>query len=146
MNAKFFEIPNSGDPFINAFLDSLKRRRKAFKHKSSSITCERVLVDVDKKRLEKIELTIKPLHSHVKSSPLCVDIWEDRWIELSFSGWKEGTWDWSWIKEGTVLPTATGKLLINTIERTISTSFEMNKDNIGKFDRLWQSLIAMEPQ
>ena len=81
-------LPSSEKTFLKEVLECLKKRSKALKSKTSVFTCERVLVEIEGNRLEKIEITTSPSHSSSKSFPLVINIWENRGIHLTFSEWK----------------------------------------------------------
>ena len=139
-------FPNSRSPFLMEFLESLKKRSKALKHKTSSLTCERVLTEHDGRRLERIDVEITPGFSASKSFPCSFKLWEDRWISISLCEWKNETWDWNWQEEGTILPVIDGQGLVSAIEATISSSFEMNSSKISLFSEMWRPYLARSPE
>jgi hypothetical protein len=58
--APMLEIPSSDNQFLSDYLFAIKKRRKSLVYKSSSIKCERLLVDHNGKRFEKVEFTLNP--------------------------------------------------------------------------------------
>ena len=148
MSSKHFSraTPTSKSTFITEVLESLRKRRKSLKHKCSKIECDRVYVEEEGERFEKLEISLSPGHSSSPSCILHIGVWEDRWIQLSFSEWKGKGWDWSWSYEGKILPTFSGKVIINTIESTLMYSHEMSSNLVTEFDSLWMPLIARKPE
>ena len=140
------EIPKSENKFIDDFLSSVKKRGKSLKHNTSYMSCDSVFVEEEGIRLEKIELKLSPGHSSSASCTLAVHVWEDRWIKLMFSEWKDNTWDWSWSTEGSILPIYDGKSIIKTIESTLLQSFEMSAATTNRFDQIWRPLLVREPE
>ncbi|TQV66482.1 hypothetical protein FKG94_26990 [Exilibacterium tricleocarpae] len=140
------EIPSSKNKFIDDFLHSIKKRGKSLKHKTSFMSCDKVFTEEEGVRLEKVELKLSPGHSASASCTLEIHVWEDRWIRLLFSEWKDNAWDWSWNIEGSILPVYDGKSIIEAIESTLLQSFEMSASSTNRFDQVWRPILAREPE
>ena len=139
-------IPNSSNPFLTELLDSLRKRSKSLKHQMSSLSCERVFREHDENQFEVIEIEITPGFSSSKRFPCSFKVWEDRWIFISLSEWKNNTWDWNWQEEGTIFPFISGRELVSAIELTVSSSFEMNSSNTNLFSELWRPYLIRKPE
>ena len=145
-NGASFIVPQAKNKFLEEFLSGIKKRRKTLKYKASKIVCERLIVEMDGNRLEKVEFEFNPLYSESGRCPLQFDVWEDRWIDLSFSEWKRGRWTWAWNHEGIVHPNFNGGLLIKYIELTIACAFEMTEVNTKKFEKIWRPILVRKPE
>ena len=124
---------------------SLRKRRKAIRHKVTKLECERLIEKNDCGDLEKIEINIIVSKTPGKL-PLTIHIWEDRWIWIDVRLWNIQTWEWGWTMQGRFLPILSGKDFINAIEKTIETTFEMTQSEIDEFTLIWRRMLASGPK
>ncbi|MEM8501377.1 MAG: hypothetical protein AAF542_25435 [Pseudomonadota bacterium] len=139
-------IPRANNEFLNDYLSGIKKRSKAIKHRVSDIVCERLIVEIDGKRLEKIEFELIPLHGLNRRCVLQFDVWEDRWIDLLFEEWKNRKSRWTWSHEGILHPVYEGASLVKFVEQTIGCSFEMTASQTAKFEEVWRPLFVRKPE
>jgi len=100
-------IPNSDDAFLSEFLTSLKKRSKSLKYNNQTIKCEKVYVEEDDARSEKIELEI---HPYITNAKMHIDIWHDRWVSVScWERSKDEKWDYAY--DGKLIPIYGGQVI-----------------------------------
>lgn len=136
--------PSPKNPFLYDLINSIKKRNKALKNKITSIECERVIIRQNGVDSEKIEVEIIISYAHGKL-PLSFHAWEDRWFWIDTRHWANRTWNWEWSCEGRMLPLYSGKDIVASIEKTIATTYGMNKQNVDAFAKIWKMMIAQGP-
>ncbi len=139
-------LPESENEFLSSVLYALRKRSKALKNSSSVLRCDRVFVERDDDRYEKLELELRPEHSGAKRCPLNAHALEVPVVAVSLAEWKNNTWDWQWSYGGTLLPIYDGFTFVVALEATLDTSFGMDAHRTDAFDSIWSPLLARGPE
>ena len=138
-------FPNSGNEFIKDVVESLRKRHKALKHRVNAIACERIIERDDHADHEKIEITFRA-HVAGRRCGLRVFVWDDRWlwVDCRLAG-KRG-WLWEWTREGRLRGPASGRAIMESLERTLDLAHTMNAAETARFDDVWIPILARGPR
>lgn len=132
-------LPTCENEFLNSVLFSLKKRQKAIKYKVSSITCEKIVEIDEGERFEKLEIDVQLLTSRCSFR---IFAWDDRWVWIDARRGSKNGWKWEWSDEGRLLGSFTGRDVVDALEFTQATFFEMDSSRIGRFSEIWDAMLA----
>ena len=134
--------PSFDDNFLADLSAALKKRRKALKHKSRLLNCERLIESDDGVRTEKMELDIQLW----TRNRLKVHAWSDRWLWVDARAPTKKGWAWEWDYDGRLLGPLTGTEVIGAIEETIDGISGAKSDAVNELTGIWQKLLARGPE
>ncbi|WP_185964396.1 hypothetical protein [Aliikangiella marina] len=125
-----------------SILLGIKKRSKSLKHNTWNAKIEKVFVEYENGRSEKVELKLQPFN---ENAWLEIDIWDDRWLSIHcWARTKENNWDW--FEEARLFPNVTSKSFVTALEATYKTFFRMNSDDVIQFKPIWTNLLATGPK
>lgn len=137
---------NQSVHFESEFLEELsiayRKRRKSLSHRASSADLAKTYELVETERMERLEIYL-PNYDKVV---LRLHAWPDRsiWLDARRSS-KQG-WVWSWTHEGRLLRSHGAKEVIEALEETLDTLFEMNSLRTQELSGPWNALLAQGPK
>jgi hypothetical protein len=134
-------LPTFEDDFLNAVVESLRRRRKAISHKSAAIRVERIREVDGNCETEKLEINLK-LYDKIS---VRLHAWQTRWIWLDVRKSSKRGWVWSWEQEGRPLPPLGGREIVDALETTHDLAFDMNAARTHEFTAIWAPMLARGP-
>jgi hypothetical protein len=139
-------VARSSEPlenFIDDFLASFAKRRKAIKYQLRELSVERVVErDLDGES-RKLEILLIPLMPRTRIE---VSAWEDRWISVSASRSSKEGWRWLYSHQGRLLGGLGGRGLVVAIEESISAAHSANAGSTSHFERIWTPILAAGPR
>lgn len=134
-------LPTFDDSFLQAVVDSFRKRRKAIKHYARDIICNKIEErDGSKVLQERLELKIRDGACTIR-----MHAWSDRYIWLDCRKPAKSGWDWSWTHEGRLLGDD-ARQLVEKLERTIKLSWIMTPDCVSDFGEIWTGSLATGPK
>lgn len=131
-------FPTPENQFLNDVVLSIKRRRKALKHKNVSVVCERLVEDDGGKIREKIELEFLK----IRGVSIRIFLWSDRLIWIDSRAHCRNGWIWDWSCEGRVLGSLSGREIVKSVEDMLDLSSTMSTENLGNFAKIWEGKLA----
>lgn len=131
------------DPFLTEFLEALRKRSKALKHRNWSISIDRIVERQDGEDSERIAL-------HCEQRPrqrVSFELNAKREVYLSASeSIAKAGWKFTYSDYGRLLPSVSGRTLVALLETTLTEMFEMTERKTYKFGQIWQAVLAKGPQ
>lgn len=137
-------LPHSANLWLVDFLESLRRRHRALKHKLHSIECERVFEEVDGVKSERIDLRLQRFASS-QSLVLRVQLWPDRWAWVDAREGGRNGWTLEWNFQGRAAGRITGQQFVAALEETLHelNSGVVNHDKLG---HIWAPILLVGPR
>ncbi|MCG8593929.1 MAG: hypothetical protein MI785_06070 [Kiloniellales bacterium] len=126
---------------LSDLVKSLKKRSKALKHKTETLSCERVLVEEGSVRVEKFELVM----SSYRRVALRFFLWEDGWAWVDARQPSKKGWVWVWTYEGKLLGRYGGKEVEEALEMTLDSVCETPAETLKALTQIWKPLLAQGP-
>lgn len=137
--------PTFDDELLNAVSDELRRRSKSLKHRTSSISIQKVFEQTSDGRYEKLEGEVRT-DSTRRAPTIRFNLWHDRLLWLDARRLGQSGWDWTWTSEGRLAGAVSGGEIGSAVERTIKAikGEALNRQQI--FEAIWQPYIAKGPR
>jgi hypothetical protein len=124
--------------FLDELLSSLRRRRKAIRHRTRTLRFERVSDSIDGSESAKVEIECVLL---APRTVLRLSAWEDRWVWVDARRSGKIGWVWQF--------TAEGRLLGNRLARELVSAFEASIGDQGSeaaLRAIWAPILAQGPR
>jgi hypothetical protein len=133
----------SSDPFLTAALDAFRRRRRALKNKTRSVSVERFIVERDGDNSERLEIECRASGKRT----VRLFLWSERllWIDAR-EPVKNAGWAWTFTDEGRLLGTYDAHAVIDALERTLALTYELTAADVPRLAAIWKPMLAKGPQ
>jgi len=119
--------------------DNVLRRRKAYKHKTTSFDFQRTLEIRDEVETERLEFFFDK-HNDAR---LSVFFWSDRWVLLNAGRWEKPSWVWTWTRQGRLLIAEDDKAINQCIEGSLFHATD-DGDPGDALDRIWDGILSAD--
>lgn len=134
--------PGFDDTFLADLSAALRKRRKALKHRSERLNCERLIEIDDGARLEKMELEIGLWRRDCLRLHAC----SDRWLWVDGRAPAKKGWAWEWSYDGRLAGTFTGREVVGAIEKTLDQIGRSKPPAVHELTGIWKKLLARGPE
>jgi hypothetical protein len=130
------------DAFLDAIAEALKRRSKALKHKLKSIRVERTAAGIEQE--EKLEIVCAHWEHGVRTT---LQAWPGHFVMIDARKfqWNKG-WLWQFRRAGRLVGHREGPAIIRLLEQTLPLASGMNPENVERYHRLWDPILANGPR
>lgn len=136
--------PAFDSAFLAGIAESLRRRSKAIKHRTSGSSCERVIEKTDGADKELMELRFALYGRPLVRMTLC--LWGDRWLWIDIRQAARKGWRFEWQHEGRVGATEPRRV-VETILATLSQPLvEESARDLARLDALWRAVALQGPR
>ena len=133
--------PEFQSALLGDLVNSLKKRSKALKHKTETLSCERVLVEEGSVRVEKLELVM----SSYRRVALRFSLWDDGWAWADARQPSKKGWVWEWTYDGRLLGRYGGREVEEALELTFDRACETPVEAPKALTQIWKPLLAQGP-
>ena len=135
-------LPTSDKEILKSTLLAFKKRHRALKYQAGEIRCDKIVERHDREDIEKIEIKL----SMRADTRITLHVWEDRWVLVTSREMAKRRWVWEWRYDGRLLGPHNGRALVEALELTMATTFEMSKERTAELSEIWRPLLARGPK
>ena len=135
-------LPTSDKEILKSTLLAFKKRHRAINYRSGAIRCDKIVERHDREDIEKIEIEL----SMRADTRITLHVWEDRWVLVDSREMAKRRWVWEWRYDGRLLGMHNGRTLVEALELTMATTFEMSKERTAELTQIWRHLLARGPK